>query len=168
MKCENCNQNEATFFYEENVNGVKKSMRLCAECAAKMQHVEQFQAPFAGFGSSLLNGLFGHAGAATEPAKSCPGCKATFRDLQKSGKAFCPRCYETFREELKPSLRSLHGGSLTHVGRAPADRRAKKEKRDRLDTLKKELAEAIRTEQFEEAAKLRDQIRALEKEEGGN
>jgi protein arginine kinase activator len=81
----------------------------------------------------------------------------------KSSKAFCPECYTTFLEELRPTLRSLHG-NVTHTGRAPAGRRAQQEKRDKLASLKAQLGEAIKEENFEEAAKLRDEIRGLEKE----
>ncbi|MBR6727552.1 MAG: UvrB/UvrC motif-containing protein [Clostridia bacterium] len=162
MKCEHCNQNEATFFYEESINGAKRSVRLCAECAAKLKG-ESFSLP--GFGSHLLDGLFGlSASPAAEPQKSCPQCNATWADLRRAGKAFCPACYIAFREELRPSLRSLHGSNVTHTGRAPADRRARQEKRERLESLKKQLAEAISTENFEGAATLRDEIRALEQQ----
>ncbi|MBQ8341765.1 MAG: UvrB/UvrC motif-containing protein [Clostridia bacterium] len=164
MKCEHCNQNEATFFYEENINGVKRSAKLCAECAAKLQGQEPLpHQTFGGFGNHLLDGLFGFSGSPTlAPQKTCPDCKATWNDLLKTGKAVCPTCYTTFRAELLPSLRSLHGGNLTHTGRAPADRRAVQEKKEKLETLKKQLAEAIAAEKFEEAATLRDEIRGLE------
>ena len=173
MKCESCKQNEATFFYEETINGQSRSIKLCAECAAKMNAGEKlfaepsdaFSFPsFTQFHNNFLDGLFGiTAQGAKESAKSCPGCGAVWGDLLKSSKAFCPECYTTFLEELRPTLRSLHG-NVTHVGRAPAGRRAQKEKRDRLTALKTQLGEAIKEEKFEEAAKLRDEIRGLEKE----
>ena len=169
MKCENCKQNEATFFYEESINGVKKSVHLCAECAAKMQNENLSLPSFGGFGSHLLDGLFGFsASPAQETKRTCPGCGAAWSDLLKTGKAFCPQCYTAFRAELEPSLRSLHGSNVTHTGRAPAGHRVERERRETLESLKKQLSEAIKTEQFEEAATLRDQIRALEKEKGGN
>lgn len=173
MKCERCKQNEATFFYEEAINGQSRSMRLCAECAAKMKmggkpFSEQGDGlPFPSFTqlhNNFLDDLFGiTAPSAKEIAKSCPGCGAAWSDLLKSSKAFCPECYSTFLEELRPTLRSLHG-NVAHTGRAPAGRRAQKEKLDRLSALKAQLTEAISTENFEEAAKLRDEIRGLEKE----
>lgn len=171
MKCDNCKTNEATFFYEENINGKSRSLHLCPECAAKMQASENPFAnegisfpSFTGLSNNFLEGLFGLApGAAKETAKTCPGCGARWQDLRSAGKAFCPRCYTTFGEELKPTLRSLHG-HVTHTGRAPADRREAREKEDRLALLKKQLTEAIAAEKFEDAAKLRDEIRAIEKE----
>lgn len=165
MKCEHCNQNEATFFYEENINGTKHAAKLCAACAAKLKGGDALSFPtFAGFGSHLLDGLLGFSGNVAAPQRSCPVCNATWADLRRTGKARCPACYDAFRAELIPTLRSLQGGNLTHTGRAPADRRARQEKRDRLDTLKKQLSEAITTENFEQAAALRDEIRSLEQQ----
>ncbi|MBQ8357659.1 MAG: UvrB/UvrC motif-containing protein [Clostridia bacterium] len=174
MKCESCKQKEATFFYEENVNGQARSLHLCADCAAKLQadgklfseHAEGFPFPsFTQLHNNFLDGLFGIAASPVtkESKNTCPGCGATWGDLMKDGKAFCPQCYTTFGEELEPTLRSLHG-HVTHTGRAPAGRRAQREKRDRLASLKTQLANAIKEEKFEDAAKLRDEIRTLEKE----
>ncbi len=168
MKCDNCKNNEATFFYEENLNGKTRSLHLCPECAAKMKGGDKlFSEGFPSFTqlhSNLLDGLFGLSSPAVkESKKACPGCGAAWSDLRRAGKAFCPQCYTTFGEELRPTLRSLHG-NVTHTGRAPADRREKREKEDRLTRLKKELASAIAEEKFEDAAKLRDEIRSLERE----
>ena len=168
MKCDNCKQNEATFFYEENVNGKVRSLHLCPDCAAKMKGEHPFTDSLAlpSFGqlqSGLLGGLFGLSPMVKETKRTCPGCNATWNDLRRAGKAFCPQCYATFGDELAPTLRSLHG-NVTHTGRAPADRREKREREDRLSALKQQLATAIAEEKFEDAAKLRDEIRTLEKE----
>ena len=169
MKCDNCKQHEATFFYEENLNGKTRSLHLCPECAAKMQGEDTAFGKsafptFTPFHGNLLDGLFGFGVAAPkESKKTCPDCGAAWSDLRRAGKAFCPTCYTTFGEELAPTLRSLHG-NVTHTGRAPADRREKREREDRLARLKRELAAAIAEEKFEDAAKLRDEIRTMEKE----
>ena len=171
MKCDNCQNREATFFYEENLNGKKRSLHLCPECAAKMQGSKPFgegvDFPFPVFSdlkSDFLNGLFGLSPSAVgEGRKTCRGCGAAWSDLRKAGKAFCPECYATFGEELAPTLRSLHG-NVTHTGRAPADRREARAKQDRLAALKAQLSAAIAEENFEQAAKLRDEIRQMERE----
>lgn len=168
MKCENCHNNEATFFYQETVNGKTRALHLCAECAAKLQNGGEplLHFPFHSLQSDLLDNLFGFTEAPVdkESKTACPDCGAVWADLLKTGKAVCPRCYQTFGEALQPTLRSLHG-NVTHTGRAPADRRALRERKDRLATLRSQLAEAISTENFEDAARIRDEIRALEKEE---
>ena len=169
MKCESCHNNEATFFYQETVNGKTRALHLCAECAAKLQNggegLPHF--PFHAPQNDLLDGLFGFfAPPAEQQTKTaCPDCGAVWADLLKTGKAVCPRCYQTFGEALQPTLRSLHG-NVTHTGRAPADRRARRERKDKLTELRRALGEAITAENFEDAARIRDEIRALEKEEG--
>ena len=38
MVCQNCGKNEANVKYTQIVNGVKKEMVLCEECAEKMEY----------------------------------------------------------------------------------------------------------------------------------
>ena len=175
MKCEKCNQNEATYFYEENINGKVSSYHLCASCASKMDNSEEmpfFSAKNQSFiGSSLfqnlIGGVFSGGGTAAPTRKTCTGCSATWGEIKQNGMVFCPQCYETFREELSETLRRMHG-NLVHVGRRPDKKTAcelpKKEppKKSKLNVLREELAEMIKTENFERAAKLRDEIKALE------
>ena len=97
MKCEHCNVNDATFLYEENINGNKRSLRLCADCAAKLQAgklfgdgIEALSIPsFAKMQENFLDGLFGfspkHPSASTQ--KACPGCGASWAELLQKGTA---------------------------------------------------------------------------------
>ncbi|MBE6555854.1 MAG: hypothetical protein E7663_06470 [Ruminococcaceae bacterium] len=165
MKCEKCLQNEATYYYEETVNGKTRSLHLCAECAKKMQSGQipkEDSAPdlFSSPLPDLLGDLFGLSPKKTESAKRCPDCGALWQDLVSCGKACCPTCYKTFAQELERTVRAIHG-NVTHTGRAPAGFRAVHEKEQRIAALKKELAAAITDENFEKAAELRDEIRKL-------
>lgn len=166
MKCDQCKKKEATFFYEESINGQKRSLHLCADCAKELKKSGELsptfeEAPLFSY-PDLLGSLFGTAHTARNAeTPRCPCCGATLRDLQKSGKVSCPSCYTAFAEALSPTIRSLHG-NVTHVGRAPALRRAASEKRQQLSALKAELKAAIENEQYEKAAELRDRIRELE------
>ena len=173
MKCQRCNENEATFFYEENINGQKKKLSLCAHCAEEMQNNGELQtisspfedvsfaSPFAALSDSLFGGLFYPAEAAKigTGAKKCGRCGSTIRDFRERGKAGCPDCYATFSAELEPTIRSMHG-SASHMGRSPAKWKKKHDRADRMKALRTALDEAIRKEEFEEAARLRDEIRA--------
>ena len=164
MKCERCNEREATVLYKQTINGEYTEAHLCAECAAKAQGEAGFSAHFP-FGGDLFGNLFGISAPLKAPAsKKCEGCGASFADIRRAGKVSCPRCYESFAAELEPTIRSLYGNTV-HVGRAPAERKAARDKQNRAAQLKKELREAIETEKFEDAARLRDEIKALEKEE---
>lgn len=168
MKCEHCKQHEATCFYQINTNGSLRSYSLCTDCAAKLNlgGIEP-KNPFEGFGadmSQLFSTLFGSPEKATPKSeKACPTCGTTWREIASCGKVLCTDCYTAFRKEIEPTLRSLHGAAI-HTGRAPAKQRAVREKDTRLAELRAALSKAIGEENFEEAATLRDRIRALEKE----
>ena len=171
MKCEKCNQKEATFFYKETVNGKTRSYHLCEDCAEQMRaagelHMElpDFDTPFATF-PNFFGDLFALPEKTSKRGqKTCPGCGATWRDIVDLGKARCPECYRTFADELDATVRSMHG-NVTHAGRAPQRLRAAHEKENQLADLKKQLKEAIEQEKFEDAAALRDKIHALEEKQ---
>ncbi len=161
MKCEKCNQKEATVFFEQNVNGEGKALYLCPDCAAKVKKEGFFEDVFP-FEGSLFGSLFG-LGAPQRTTKRCEGCNTTWAEIRRAGKAMCPTCYRTFREELSPTLRSLHG-NVTHNGRTPEKHRGAKQKEAELAALRAELNAAIAAEEYEKAAVLRDRIKAAEKE----
>ena len=163
MNCEKCNAREATVFFEQTVNGETKTMHLCHECAAKVKQ-EGFFKGFDLFGDQFFGGLFGISAPERTAGRTCPQCGASFADIRREGKVCCPACYAAFAAELEPTLRSLHG-NVTHTGRAPAKQRAVQSKQTKLKELRSALQAAIASEQYEEAARLRDEIRTLEKEE---
>lgn len=175
MLCEKCKKKEATVFYEETINGSSRSYSLCSDCADEMQESGELTLHKGFFGTSsigsLTDGLFG--GLFTIPdtvrtsRKLCPLCHASLESLKRSGRVGCPRCYDTFADELRGSIRAIHG-AVKHVGKSPKKREAAQapqaETNTHLDTLKVELKAAIAEENFEKAAALRDEIRAIEKE----
>ena len=180
MLCEKCGKKEATFYYRENIGGTEKSYKLCADCAAELQksgeistvsHGDLFGEPFASpltqmqkllGGDDLFGSLLGlpQKERTAERGKTCPLCGSSFGDIARSGKAGCPRCYTVFEEELLPSLRRIHGRTA-HTGQAPARFREENEKKQKITALEAELKEAIRQENYEHAAELRDSLRAL-------
>ncbi|MFN8728381.1 MAG: UvrB/UvrC motif-containing protein [Planctomyces sp.] len=108
------------------------------------------------------------AGART----TCPGCKLTFAQFRHQGQMGCPACYAAFAELLAPLLARAHEGGTWHVGKKPARYRGAESApaagaapviatTRRLSMLRASLAEAISNEQYELAARLRDELRAL-------
>lgn len=182
MLCERCGKKEATFYYKESVNGTVKSYRLCPDCAAALQKSGEIQTgtgedPISKmmnllsgddfFGgeellgtAGLLEKLIGTPQKTGERGKTCSLCGGSFQDFVKSGKAGCPRCYETFEAELLPSIQRIHGRTA-HTGQAPARFREETEKKQKIAALENELNEAIKTENYERAAEIRDSLRGL-------
>ena len=59
MRCQHCNQNEATTFIKKNINGHKEEMHLCSECAKELGVMDEFRMPASEFiaATSLVQGL---------------------------------------------------------------------------------------------------------------
>ena len=172
MLCEKCKKKEATVFYEETINEKSRSYSLCADCAKALKQSGELTmgqglgdffsvSPFGTLADGLFGGFFGLPETPRTSKKHCPLCGASFEDFRRSGQAGCPSCYETFSVELKSTLHSIHGNAA-HVGRAPAKCKKQTVEKSRLEELRDELARAIAEENFENAAKLRDEIRELQ------
>ena len=164
MVCELCKQTQATVHLTEIVNEQMTELHLCEACAnQKGAQVESH------FGlSDLLSGLadFSKTQEPEEvPAKACPSCGMTYDDFRKVGRLGCAECYATFRRSLGSLLKRIHGSPI-HVGKSPVRllKPTKVGKAELLE-LKRKLEHAIADEAFEEAARLRDQIRRLEQQQ---
>lgn len=156
MQCSICKEKPATVHLTQIVGDKMQKLDLCEDCA-KAKGVND---P-AGFAlADLMLGL----GAAQEIEQAagglelrCPRCGFTQADFKKSGRLGCPECYKTFAEGLSGLLKTMHKGTR-HIGKFPENMRAF-ENADRLKALQKKLEKAIQSENFEEAARLRDEIR---------
>lgn len=160
MICQSCEKRQATTHIKTIVNGELKEFMLCPECAGKLGYGSLFTS----FGPDL-DRLFGGFMDSYTPqisGKRCPFCGSSFEDIAKSGKVGCAHCYETFYEELLPSIQRIHGRTV-HAGKLASSAGVKVKTRSELTQLKKELEQAIKTQEFEKAAELRDKIRELEK-----
>lgn len=170
MLCDICHKNPATVHLTEIIDDQMSELHLCEECAR--QKSQQMEAQF-GL-SDLLAGLAGFEKPALEKEAvsiKCKKCGFTYEDFKKIGRLGCSECFEAFKKYLGPLLKRIHGSSQ-HVGKSPKPVQVKALNKEAIDlnTLRESLQKAIINEAFEEAAKLRDQIKELEKKqaEGGN
>ncbi len=161
MVCDICGKNEATVHLTEIVNDKMTKLHLCEECAKeKGAEMEEH------FGlNDLLAGL-ADLGATTEPSIiesiKCPSCGFTYHDFKKVGRLGCGNCYEAFKKQLGPLLKRIHGADR-HVGKIPVTVGKTVKDTRTLQELKMQMEKAIQSEEFEEAARIRDQIKELEK-----
>ena len=156
MLCENCGKRNATTHIRMVVNGVLREQNLCHECACAAGYESKSADPL----DHLLSSLFGET-VSLERETACPQCKTTFSQISATGKVGCPECYHTFYDRLAPYIQRVHG-SLRHVGCQPTELPKEKPASVTVDELRKQLQEMIATENYEEAARLRDEIRAME------
>jgi protein arginine kinase activator len=94
----------------------------------------------------------------------CPNCGLAYADFKKIGRLGCGECYTAFRKYLGPLLKRIHG-SVVHFGKSPLKATKVTKKKVDLQDLRNKLQKAIEMETFEEAAKIRDQIKELEKKQ---
>ncbi|MEW6618782.1 MAG: UvrB/UvrC motif-containing protein [bacterium] len=167
MLCDVCQKEEATIFYKEMVNNKYSEMHLCEKCAYE-QGVKKFQLPSAITNLlSALTELSPEALPRQMVEKKCPGCNSTYSDFRERGKLGCSQCYQAFNEPLADILRKIHG-NIQHIGKSPlkvaVTQTQDMTKIKEIEALRKALDEAVKREEYEEAANLRDKIRDLEKE----
>jgi protein arginine kinase activator len=160
MVCDDCGENEAILHVTKIENNQMNTYHLCEGCASA-RGLE----PGAGAGEYPLTDFLEQVGRVTgavSPAGPCPYCGMKLDEFKKLGRLGCPQCYVAFESHLSGLLRRLHGGAQ-HLGKVylpPDPTRAQQQ--ERLAGLRRKLDRAVRTEDFERAAALRDQIRSLE------
>ncbi len=166
MKCQMCGENEAVVHFVELRDGERVNMWICGACAER-EGIPIAPAPAPspardGF-EAFLGGLFREADARNAGQLRCSACGHSFRRLRQSGLLGCPVCYQAFRSQLQPMLRRFHGRA-SHEGKLPNDPGPVASRRREIVRLKNRLQDSVQREDYEEAARCRDAIRALEAE----
>lgn len=181
MICQECNKRPATLHFTKIVNGEKTEIHLCEKCAQEKGELFMLNGGSSFTFNNLLAGLLNIDSSFQQPSQNafhqeeilqCERCSMTFPQFVKIGRFGCSHCYETFKEQLKPVLRRLHSGNWAHNGKIPKKIGGGIHMRKMLEELKNKLKDSITHEEFEKAAKIRDEIRSLEKglmenQEGG-
>jgi len=180
MLCERCGKEEATVPVIKIVGGEFTVMHLCSKCAQEVtgeikkemeslfpSFPDLFSKMFSDFPSFHSEFFAPFEEEKVKPSEiveiKCPRCGLPYSDFRKTFQLGCSQCYETFKEQLEPILRRIHG-SIIHKGKVPSKVPAKvKIPKDEIEEMKKKLREAVKREEYEEAARLRDEIRVLEK-----
>ena len=191
MLCQNCGKREANIKYTQIVNGVKREMSLCENCARELGVEDiHFNMPisFSSFLSDFLEPYESESNFMTNflapQTLLCENCNSTYEDFLKEGKFGCEECYEDFSSKIDPLLKNIHGANR-HVGRIskwleqdkenenPISKTKKTtdkkvtQQEEKIQTLKKRLEIEIKEERYEDAAKTRDEIKTMENNQKG-
>ena len=162
MKCQQC-ENLATVHLTDLVEGKKKALHLCQACAEAQELVKKDELNL----PAILQTLIGqHLGGQSDQLARlvCPQCGIRYMEFRAQGRLGCPHDYAVFRAGLEPLLRRIHRADR-HVGKSPR-RQVDQDRHAELLDLRRRLQEAVESEGFEEAARLRDLLRTKEKAEG--
>jgi protein arginine kinase activator len=164
MLCDDCKKRTACVHITKIINNQKVEKHLCEQCARKTGEINTvFETPFSVH--DFLKGMFNTSFEESQPQaeQACTNCGMTYADFSRSGKIGCSYCYETFSQRLQPLVKRIHG-TCHHTGKVPARSGGVLALKQQLQRLKQQLQSHIDKEEYEEAAKVRDQIRGLERQ----
>ncbi|HEY3242375.1 MAG TPA: UvrB/UvrC motif-containing protein [Phycisphaerae bacterium] len=159
--CQNCQKAPATVHLTDIIppHGEKRERHLCDTCAVEegittKQH-ESVQ-------NVLQEFIKQKAGIQEIAQVTCPECGISFREFRNQGLLGCSNDYKAFDKYLTPLIERAHDNATHHIGKVPARAGSGVKRQDGLSRLKRELEDAIESENYERAARLRDQIRTME------
>ena len=156
MQCQSCQKNEATVHLTEINDGVRTEMHLCEQCAQEEGVAVKSQIPLNELLSSLL---------AAQPGDtdiSGPNCGFTLDRFRKEALLGCPHDYEIFEKSLLPLIEKAHDGKTSHCGKVPSKTPVDSRKQIEIMALRQQLEIAVKNEDYELAAELRDKINRAE------
>lgn len=163
MLCQNCHKKKATVRYAEVVDGTVSDQHLCQECLDLRQNASDSGFEFASPEPYRSQRDAERASLSDTVAdlESCKVCNTRLRTVLEEAKVGCPNCYESFSKELEGMIEGMHVGVI-HRGKTPNHDDVRAQTRQELRAKRALLKTALRTESYEDAAALRDQIKNLE------
>jgi protein arginine kinase activator len=160
VKCDFCSK-PATIHLTDIIQGLKKEIHLCQQCAEEQQLVlPQQQLSL----SSILQTVIGqHVGALTDELArlTCPACGIKYMEFRAGGRLGCPHDYQVFHKPLLALLKRIHR-KTRHVGKVPRHSQRRANLEAEVLELRRQLRSAVDKEAYEEAARLRDLLRYKE------
>jgi protein arginine kinase activator len=190
MKCDMCDQ-DASVFLTQILDGKMTQANLCEKCSKEKGVTDPTGFQLADFllGNAAQKKV--RPAPVDDDAVACPECGFTRAHLKKIGRMGCPECYQAFADDLDNMLRAMHKGTR-HVGKVPgrqisltppSPRKAERPAaaipptppppppppppvvlttEKKVAELKAEIELAVEEERYEDAARLRDEMRALD------
>jgi protein arginine kinase activator len=163
LACQACQKQPATVHLTEigPAGGEKRERHLCETCAQKEGVTPKASSPVTIH--EMLSSLASQKASIQQLAElACPHCKMTFVEFRNDGLLGCPADYDAFEKALIPLVERAHEGASHHIGKVPRRLGAPVAADNDLLRLRRELSRAVDDEKYEEAARIRDQIRTLE------
>lgn len=167
LECSECHKSTKVI-YTEVIGDSLNRWKMCSDCPVLQRRLR---------GTVALEAQTAESMGGTSAAGVCCGkCGTTLESVRSGHPLGCSECYEVFGDTLVNELISngLLPGKLVsvaktaplHIGRSPGQV-SPVSRSVRLIALNEALDEVLKKEDYEQAARLRDQIKAL-KEEGSD
>ncbi len=179
MLCENCKKNQATIHYAEVINGMRIEHHICSRCATILNpsgysSFTENDFPFVRLLTGLLasnDGISTSSDLTMERIK-CPQCNMSFAEFARVGKFGCASCYDVFGPLIEENIKKIHG-DIVHKGKRYQKKQGILSENDQNKKIEAQIfnltmkqREAVELENYELAAKYRDEIRNLKQAQG--
>lgn len=170
MLCDKCNKNNATVHITKVINGHREEINLCEACAKEEKGLNidnsldiMSSFPVQNILANILDYINKPQQQDIAYEYKCSNCGTTYNEFKRQGLVGCSECYNTFGDSIMPIIKRIHG-SVEHVGKIPEKSGQYIIRQKKIKELREKLQNCIKEEQYEEAAKIRDEIKLLEKE----
>lgn len=162
MLCESCGERDAVITLTKVVDAERNEIRLCERCAAERGIETTVSSAHPHELGEFLMAVQKQLPSVPADQARCSFCSANLRDFRAAGRLGCAHCYTAFEPSLRDLLRRVHGHSR-HIGKSYQPPTAVPGVQPTgVDDLRERLRRAVESEQFELAARIRDQLRVLE------
>lgn len=171
-KCQICGK-RASIYLTQIINGQATDLALCETCAREkglfdpqsLTFAEKFfPDAFKEKVDKLVKELIGSGSESPKPAvrrrsgdmlTECPTCRFTLEDFRNTGRLGCADCYSVFADEIKAEEQRSEESEATPEPVAPESAAVHRSR------LEQQLQAAIEREDYETAARLRDELKEL-------
>lgn len=172
MKCDSCGKENANVHMTSIVNGVKEEHHYCQQCANQKEQGtgSMFSSMFddSFFNNQFFaNVMYPQSALGNSKLSACPQCGMTISVFNHQGRLGCDKCYEAFQQRLVPLIKRIQG-STSYEGRLPQRGAEDLKVEQTIKQLRNDLIQAVKEEQFEKAAQIRDEIKSLEQSKAAN
>lgn len=174
MICDFCKKNKATIHLIRVQNDNVEKVNICTECAGDFSFFSEddFYKDLTKILYKIFKADEGQSSSKRESVtlknleikqnRTCSFCGMDLKNIKKLGKMGCPHCYVEFKNILLPIIKAIHK-DIEHRGKIPENTSGQNKLERSIRDLRSRLKREIFVENFEEAARIRDKIRQLEK-----
>lgn len=162
MSCEKCGKENGIIYVTRLSDGVLREVQLCENCFREESQVEVSEIQSANHMLSALLDAVTQSPLQVGWIKttSCSRCGMTYGLFRELGKMGCSECYQTFGSRIETALQNWHGHKV-HRGKSPYRNLETQSVKIKRQAMQEQLSKAVKEENFEEAARLRDLLLAL-------
>ncbi|MFO8063517.1 MAG: UvrB/UvrC motif-containing protein [Spirochaetota bacterium] len=161
MLCDICSEREAVIQVQRTWGRQTDEMNVCDVCAAQIGIDPESKMPTPSVEELISGAMSGNA--EDEETARCEACGRSYREIRNTGRLGCAQCYAVFENEIR-SVLERRPSPAQHAGKYPE--RLKVYKRFFIDRerLRRRLEAAVTEEDYEQAAKLRDELAHIDRE----